>query len=417
MASSYKSYDTDIITLRQIYVRTPFNSYVPNKHVLISDGVGNAYWNSVSSITTAAYDRITDANGSTISAAATGGAMGISTIGLQGLTTLYADPVTSTMTLSNAAPNVLVALNTVPAVSRLAATTVPSPENIVMSTGQSTLKFIGVGDLQLSTVTDLRAVFFSISSFSATGYADLSAETRAWRPYVYSTTSTSAGYATFTSSIPFSTTTTGGASWDWSPALGSNLSLYPVEAYPNYTTGDLFFSTVSFQAEPYLRYIQPNSTTKMFLDVRPNYMFQRMYLGTEPPFQLTKEFSTFVQYDSGRGSQILPTSAHGGWMMSQESNVYASNYFNTPLKLELDPAVLTSNAIMDGPAGGYYTLVHRIPGAMATLVDDGYCGYALGPRGGFSNPNLSYDNRTGVANSVFLEVYNQQGAAPPMPGP
>jgi hypothetical protein len=418
MATSFKTYDTDIITLRQIYVRTPYNSYIPAKHVLISDGAGIGYWNSVSSITTPPYDRVTDIHGSTITAGATSNALNISTIGLQGLTQIYVDPVTSTFTLSNAAPNVLVALNTVPTVSRLAADIVPSPENITMSTGQSTLKFIGVGDLQLSTVTDLRAIFFSISSFSAAGYADLSGEARAWRPYVYSTNSTSAGYATFTSSIPYSTTV-GSVAWDWSSAFGSNLPLSTVEAYPNYySTGDVYFSTVSFRADPFLRYVHPNSTTRMFLDVRPNYFFQRMYLGTSPPFSLVKEFSTFVQYESARtGPQIMGSASIGGWMTSQNSNVYASNYFEVPVKVELDTAAIMSNYLMDGDAAGAYTLYHRIPGAMANLVDDGYCGFNLGPRGGFSNPTLTFDNRSPASNSVFLEVYNQQGAAPPLPGP
>jgi hypothetical protein len=422
MATSFKSYDTDIITLRQIYTRTPYNAYIPDKYVLISDGVGVAYWGSVSSITTPPYDRVTDTNGSTITAGATGAALNLSTVGLLGLTTLYADTATSTFTLSNAAPNLLVALDSVPTVSRLAAATVPSPENITMSTSQSTLKFIGVGDIKLSTVTDLRSVFFSISSFTATGYADLSGEARAWRPYVYSTNSTSAGYATFTSSIPFSTMAAVGSNavaWDWTTALGAGLPLSTVEAYPNYTTGDIFFSSISFRADPFLRYVHPNSTTRMFLDVRPNYFFPRMFQGTSSPYTLVKEFSSFVQYQSARtGPQIMPSASIGGWMTSQRSNVYASNYFEAPLKLELDAATMMSNYLMDGAAGGgTYTLYHRIPGAMAELVDDGYCGYNLGVRGGFSNPTMIYDNRTPYANAVFLEVYNQQGAAPPMPGP
>lgn len=421
MATSFKTYDTDIITLRQIYVRTPYNAFIPNKYVLISDGAGVGYWDSVSSITTPPYDRVTDVNGSTITAGATGNALQLSTVGLLGLTALYADTATSTFTLSNAAPNVLVALDSVPAVSRLAAATVPSPENIIMSTSQSTLKLIGVGDIRLSTVTDLRSVFFSISSFTATGYADLSGEARAWRPYVYSTNSTSAGYATFTSSIPFSTVATVGsntAAWDWTTGLGAGLTLSTVEAYPNYTTGDVFFSSISFKADPFLRYVHPNSTTRMFLDVRPNYYFPRMFLGTSSPYTLVKEFSSFVQYESARtGPQIMPSASIGGWMTSQRSNVYASNYFEAPLKLQLDTATIMSNYLMDGASGGTYTLYHRIPGAMAELVDDGYCGYNLGVRGGFSNPTITYDNRTPYANAVFLEVYNQQGAAPPLPGP
>ena len=423
MASSGRSIDTDQITLRQIGVRTVTNGYVPNSYVLISDGAGAGYWDSVSSLVVNTYNTVRDSQGSTMSAADIGTTLPFSTTGIQGLLSIYVDNKNSTFSFSNAAPNLLVAQNTVPIVSRLAAQTVPNSENIVMSSSQSTLKFIGVGDIQLSTVTDLRAVFFSISSFSAKGYADLSGETRAWRPFAYSTLSTNAGYASFVSSIPFSTFYNideyNGYGWDWSPSLGSNIPMSTVETYPNYSTGDVYFSTVSFTMAPFLRYIHPNSTTKVFLEVNPSYFFQRMYLGASTPMNLVKEFSSFVQYESRRvGRQVLEKSSHGGYMFSQMSNAYASNYYNTQLKLELDPAILTSNALIDGPYGGYYTLYHRIPGAMANLISDGYCGYYLSARGGFSNNEIvNVDNHTALNNGVYLHLYNQSGNAPPMPGP
>jgi hypothetical protein len=170
---------------------------------------------------------------------------------------------------------------------------------------------------------------------------------------------------------------------------------------------------------PYLRYIHPNSTTRLHLEINPNYFFQRMYLGTSTPIQMMKEFSTFVQYESPRtGRQILGKASYGGFMVSQNSNAYTSNYYNTQVKLELDPAILTSNALIDGPYGANYTVYHRIPGAMANLLSDGYCGYLIGPRSGFSNDlGVNVDNRTSINNAVYLHVYNQSGNAPPMPGP
>jgi len=424
MAASLRTIDTDIITLRQISVRSATNGFIPASNVLISDGGGQAYWNSISSIFTVPFDTIQDSYGSTLVARNIGNIIPFSTVGIQGLFDAYVNMPTSTFTFSNSAPNLLVAQNTVPFVSRLAAAQVPNFENITMSSTQSTLKFIGVGDLQLSTVTDLRAVFFSISSFTASGYADLSGVARTWPGYSYSTLSTNAGYASFISSIPASTfyniNEYIGYGWDWSACVGSNIPMSTVESFPNfYSTGDVYFSTVSFTMAPYLRYIQPNSTTKMFLEVNPSYFFQRMYLGTSTPYHLVKEFSTFVQYQSPRtGVQILPGASFGGYMTSQNSNAYTSNYYNTQLKLELDTAVLSSNALMDGPYGAYYTLYHRIPGGMANLLSDGYCGYVIGPRSGFSNSvGVNVDNHTSERNSVFLHVYNQAGNAPPMVGP
>jgi len=423
MAASLKSVDTDIITLRQINVRSPTNGYIPAAKVLISDGAGNGYWDSISSVFTIPFDTISDAYGSTFVASKVGNVIPFSTVGIRGLFDAYVDMRTSTFTFSNAAPNVLVAQNTVPIVSRLAAQQMPNSENITMSTSQSTLKFIGVGDIQLSTITDLRAVFFSISSFTATGYADLSSVARAWPGYTYSTLSTNAGYASFVSSIPCSTSIQvddyNSYGWDWSPSLGSNVPLSTIERYPNYySTGDVYFSTISFIMAPYLRYIRPNSTTKMYLEVTPNYFFQRMYLGASTPYSLVKEFSSFVQYQSPRGVRtIMPTSVNASYITSQNSNAYTSNYFDKPIKMELDTNMIASNARRDGAYGAYYTLYHRIPGGMANLLDDGYCGYSFGVRGGFSNSEPTMDNYTGKSNAVFLHVYNQDGNQAPMPGP
>lgn len=405
MATSFNTIDTNSIFLRTIYARTRINDLIPTQYVLTADGSGGTFWGAVSTISPLGFSEIKDPFGSTVYSTRTSNILQLSTFGVGGLFTPYVDLGTSSLVYSNAYPNVVVARDTVPAVSRAAAAVPPNPENIFYSTGQSTLKLIGVGDLHLSTVTDLRAVFFSISSFTAAGYADLSAEARAWRPYTYSTNSTSAGYATFMSSIPGSA----------AAAVGSNLPLSTTEAYPNYTTGDVYFSTVSFNMGPFAQYIHPNSTTKMFLELTPNYFLPRMFLGTSSPYTLVKEFSTFVQYESAAGRQILPTASHGTLLTSQNSNVYTSNYFNTPLKLELDTATLQSNYAVDG-SNVNYTVYHRIPGAMASLTQDA-CEILIGPRGGFSNRAPLYDNRTSLQNSVFLSVYNQQGAAPPMPGP
>jgi hypothetical protein len=157
----------------------------------------------------------------------------------------------------------------------------------------------------------------------------------------------------------------------------------------------------------------------MFLEFNPSYFFQRMYLGTSTPYHLVKEFSTFVQYESPRsGRQVLSKASFGGYLMSQNSNAYTSNYYNTQVKLELDTAILASNALRDGPYGAYYTIYHRIPGGMANLIPDGYCGYTLGPRSGFSNDQIvNVDNYSAPMNSLYLHVYNQAGSAPPMTGP
>ena len=216
----------------------------------------------------------------------------------------------------------------------------------------------------------------------------------------FSTLSTNAGYASFVSTIP---------SGHWSSIVTSNLPVSTVEQWPNYTTGDIYFSTVSFSMAPFLQYIKQDSTTKMILEVNPQYLFPRLFLGTQAPYTLLKEFSTFVQYETvNSGRQILAT--YGDMLTSQMSNIYTSNVYNTQVKLALDTPTVIRNAMNDGPTGGYYTVYHRIPGGMANLVPDPSCGCGttIGTRGGFSNENgITVNNNTQLLNGVFLHVYNQ----------
>ena len=93
-------------------------------------------------------------------------------------------------------------------------------------------------------------------------------------------------------------------------------------------------------------------------------------------------------------------------IVSQQSNVYTSNYFNKPLKMPIDSAVIASNWAIDG-ATGYYTLFHRIPGGMAQLIPGDACGYYIGSRGGMSNSEPSYINATSIQNGAFMTLYNR----------
>jgi hypothetical protein len=220
----------------------------------------------------------------------------------------------------------------------------------------------------------------------------------------FSTLSTNAGYASFISTIP---------SASWSNIITSNLPISTVETFPNYTTGDIYFSTVTFSMSSFLRYINPNSTTKMFLEINPQYYFPRFYLGTSPPYNSVHPISTFVQYETANsGRQILAT--YSDMITSQQIQANSSNVYNNQVKLELDTSILLRNAANDGPQGGYYTIYHRMPGGLANQVINTACGcpeqYIIGARGGFSNnPDrpVTFNNNTQPKNAVFLHVFNQ----------
>jgi hypothetical protein len=147
---------------------------------------------------------------------------------------------------------------------------------------------------------------------------------------------------------------------------------------------------------------------KLFLEMNPSYFLPRMFLGSEYGANLIKSVSSYVEYQSltTLSTSIIPNSVNVSYITSQNSNIYTSNVFTTQVKLEIPSGTVLSNSAVDGPNGGYYTLYHRIPGGMASLVNVGFCGITIGPRGGFINEFPLYDNRQGQTNTVFMHVYN-----------
>lgn len=394
-----KTLDTDIISLRQIYAKTALNQPIPADHVLLTNGDGSTRWDSVSSIyIISSFNQLKGSTGPTLFADDNTQLINISTSGPPGLLRSYIDLSSEALMLSNTPPPIGISQRPVPTVNSSIAL---NPPNLVTIANYSTVNFIGVRDILLSTIAGVPgvppAVFVSISSFTSEGYSSISGEAFAWRPFVYSTLSTAAGLASFVSTIPVT----------WTANVGTNLPLSTIEAYPNYSTGDVYFSTASFNMSSYVKYIKPGST-KMFLEVNPTYMLPRFLIGTQEYPNLIKNISTYIQYKTPTmGSPfILPSTVTSDLITSQQSNVYTSNYFTKNMMLPLDATVVANNWLADGTSG-YYTLYHRIPGGMAALVSGDSCGFSIGPRSGMSNQAPTYDNQTPLQNGTFMHVYNQ----------
>jgi len=393
MAANRKTIDTDMIYLREIQARTGMNQLIPNRHVLVSNGDGSTRWDSISSIApVSTFTALEDSSGNILYADDNNSTIRISTSGPQGLLTSKLDTTNGSIILRVAPPVMAVSQRPVPDVTQLIAS---APPDLVDISGYSTIQFIGVRDVLLSTVKGSSApsIFISISSFTSQGYSTISGEAFAWRPYLYSTLSTAAGLATFVSSMPVS----------WTPGL---TALSTTEVYPNYTTGDVYFSTVQFQATQYMPYIK-SGVTKLMLEVEPTYILPRFFLGTEPSPNLLKSISSYVQYqDRFASTTILTESLNTDWIVSQQSNAYTSNVFNKPMNLPISSGRVAVNWLADG-AIGYYTLYHRIPGGMAALLQGDACGYSIGARGGMSNQSPMYMNLTPPQNGAFMHVYNR----------
>jgi hypothetical protein len=385
------SLDTNTIQVRTVYARTAQNGFIPSTHILIAGGDGSTRWNSVSSILELSSFKTVKGNTSTtFSADLFNNILQISTTGVQGTLESYVDSASSTLMLSNYLPPFAVSIGSVPTVNNVAAANVPNAQYLTQVTGQSTIKFLGVGDVQLSTVTAQNAMFVSISTFTSVGYSTISGETFSWRPTLYSTLSTAYGHPSFISSVPF---VAGASNWNW----GSNL-LFSTPT----TSRDMYFSSITFKMDNILPYLDlsPRASSRLFVDYTPMLIMPPLYQGVQPMIQ---EVSTFIQIQNS----IIPTTIFGesvttNYMTSQQNLASGnSNYFNTPIRMQIDPyGSLLSNYQLNNFNPLYFTIYHRFPNAQSNATDTGF------PSGSMMT------NLTSQQSGLYINLVNQSPLLP-----
>jgi hypothetical protein len=389
MAGVLRTMDTDILQVRKVYARTPTNGFIPSSYILISGGDGSTQWNSVSSILeVSSFKTVKGNSATTFSADLYNRTLQISTTGIQGVLESYVDSQTNALMLSNYLPPFVVGRGSVPLVTVGAATIVPNPESLQQVTGQSTIKFLGVNDIQLSTVTTQRAVFFSISSYTSVGYSTISGETFAWRPTLYSTLSNAYTQASFISSVPFTVGTQG---WNW----GSNIPFSTPAG-----TQDIYFSSIIFQLDhvaPYIDFSR-NSSTRLYVDYNPTLLFSTMFAGNT---SLVKEISTFIQYENpSLTRRVLPETNVTNYITSQRSladaTPFLSNSFDTPIRFNFD---IYKSFYSTYTANNFNTVNFAIYHRIVNGATDGFTS-------GFSSLS-SFSNFTPKSAGLFLNLVNQ----------
>jgi hypothetical protein len=372
MAANRKTLDTDLIFLKDIYAKTALNQNIPADYVLITNGDDSTRWDSVS---ISSFNILIGDDGIPLHASDKVSSMHISTSG-PGLTS-YTNLSTKSLVLKVTPP-------------ALTFTTQNGPSTTIEN--YSSLNIIGVKDVLLSTTTSgvPPAIFISISSFTSEGYSSIKTEANAWPPYIHEFVSTAQNIPSFVSSV--STT--------WSTGMQH---LSTAERYLHYSTGDVYFSTVSINMNDYVGYIQPG-ISQMILEVRPTYLLPAFVAGSQP---LIKNISSYIQYSGAHTSSFIVSGSEvTGAVTSQQTNTLTSNFFNMPLSLPIDTNIVGSNWLADG-ASGYYTLYHRIVGGMAELRPGDGCDPVIGSRGGIVNEFPNYINATPLQNGVFIGIYNQ----------
>lgn len=237
MASSRKTLDVDIITLRQVFIRGQQNSIIPSSSVLVSDGRGGTYWSPVSTVGTfPSFNQYTidtsnvyrASQASTVFTLNAGpgigfadGGSGLNTtymyakafqaIAVPGQSTITAftngvlTPSLSFSTLGNIAVstdslnhtlyfnaglkyvNVLSNTSTLTATADQAAATTSLPLTLSLST----LQFTGLGDMYLVPDAGTNSIAIGIRGYTAAGWQALSGEVFTLQSTIFGAASTS----------------------------------------------------------------------------------------------------------------------------------------------------------------------------------------------------------------------------------
>lgn len=367
MATNYRQADFikrqfDTVIAETTSPNTATGIPIPSTYLLTADGSGGTIWRSHSTIYPYSTFRTVKGNtATTFSADLSFNILQVSTTGVRGTFESYVDSATSTLMLSNAFPPIGVTN-----VSALADMTVATASNLpgglymAPVDGNSTMKFIGVGDIRLSTVTSQKTTFVWLSSFTSAGYSSISGELLQLKQGVPSTFSTLRGRPCFTSSM------TSNAGW----LLGSQTGIQ--------SGADLYVSTcVMSNVDLFYNQVDTvNSNTKLYVDYYPC-----LVLGAQTGSGIV-EVSTYLTNDSfGR----LPESVVTGFITSQ--NAASSNVFTTPVRMAIDPFNSLSSIIGQFGANQSLWLVHRIVG-------------------GSNAYSATYLNNQSRQNSLFVTMTN-----------
>ena len=369
MATNYRQAEFikrqfDTVIAETTSPNTATGNPIPSTYLLTADGSGGTIWRSHSTIYPYSTFRTVKGNtATTFSADLSYNVLQISTTGVRGTFESYVDSATSTLMLSNAFPPVGVTnVNSLADITTTTADTLPGGFYMAPVDGNSTIKFIGVRDLKLSTITGSKATFLYVSSYTATGYSSISGELLQLKRGVPSTFSTMKGQPSFVSSI------TSNAGW----LLGSQTA--------NQTGSDMYISTCLINNVNLLfNHVDTvNSNTKLHVDYYPN-----IILGVQSNVALYPISTYLVHASYGRLAESVVT----GFIISQNSVASGlSNYYTAPVRMAIDPYTSLSSIAAQG-AGQQLQVIHRIVG-------------------GSNQHSATYLNSQSAQNSLFVTMTN-----------
>jgi hypothetical protein len=369
MATNYRQADFikrqfDTVIAETTSPNTATGIPIPSTYLLTADGSGGTIWRSHSTIYPYSTFRTVKGNSATtFSADLNYNTLQVSTTGVRGTFESYVDSATSTLMLSNAFPPIGVT-NVTALTDMTVATASNLPGGLYMAPvdGNSTMKFIGVGDIKLSTVTAYKTTFVWLSSFTSVGYSSISGELAQLKRGTPSTFSTLKGQPSFVSSI------TSNVNW----RLGSQTAAQ--------AGGDMYISTCLIEnANLLFNHVDTvNSNTKLHIDYYPN-----VILGVQSNVALYPVSTYLANPTYG----ILSESVVTGFITSQNSVASGlSNYYTAPVRMAINPYTSLSNIAGQG-TGQVLQVIHRIVG-------------------GSNQHSVTHLNNQSAQNSLFISMTN-----------
>lgn len=290
MASSRRTYDTDVITLRTVFAKNSINSNIPALRVLTADGAGGTYWAIPSSlgenpafneiITSAgtytadlSYNRfrflagegVGMVNGPAGSNQTTLFGKAFTSVDISGENSFYsfsnntltpfirvattgaiqarADPTTNTLFIDGPVSNPYIVstgqyafyqIKVTPQTSTITSSNQGWNGDYLTANSPSTLlRLIGYEDIKLSTNITTNSVFFTISTFTSKGYLDISATAYSAYPSSLSTVSSLYTQLTVFNSTITSLSSLGGFSFS---SVVSSINALAVSTGENFYT-------------------------------------------------------------------------------------------------------------------------------------------------------------------------------------
>jgi hypothetical protein len=137
----------------------------------------------------------------------------------------------------------------------------------------------------------------------------------------------------------------------------------------------------------------------MFVELEPNLFFPELRAaGTN--FNYVKEISSYIQLETpASGRVVFQESVKTNYVTSQLLNTnLLSNYFTTPLRMEINPYTIATNVALNAPNTVNLTVFHRIVNGLSNTGNAGF------PPGS-PDPVVNYDNRTS-ANGLYIQMMN-----------